>query len=83
MTHFFEGLKQPYVVVLLGMMGLGLSYGAFVTVRKLSQDPHVVVFHRHSNPYPWLSVPQGKNLKLMTAKRKFNPEDHTIKPTFL
>ncbi len=83
MTSFYQGLKQPYAIILLGMVGVGLSFGAFMTVRKLLLDPDVVIAHRHSNPYPWLSVPQGKNLKLMSARRQFHEEDKTVRPTYL
>ena len=83
MPSLRSGLKEPYLLVLGGMMGAGFAFGAFMTVRKLLVDPDVVITHRHSNPYPWLSVPQGKNLKLISAKRQFNEEDKTVKPTFL
>ncbi len=81
MTSFRSGLTQPYVVVLLGMVGAGTAYGLFLGARNLTRDPHIVITDRRTNPFPWLSVTQGQNLKLMSVNRKWE-EDKTVKPTF-
>ena len=64
------------------MVGGGATAGIALSVRNLRKDPQLVWYNRHGNPFPWLNVAQGENLKLIAASRKFDESNKQIKPTF-
>ncbi|KAI8929386.1 hypothetical protein BC831DRAFT_444236 [Entophlyctis helioformis] len=73
--------SRPNYAILAASVSVGVAYGGFLITRNALNDPFLVVNHKHENPYPWLSVPQDRNLKLYAVNRKF--EKGGIKETYL
>jgi hypothetical protein len=64
------------------MVGGGATAGIALSVRNLRKDPQLAWYNRQENPFPWLHVTQGENLKLVAASRKFDENNKEVKPTF-
>ena len=64
------------------MVGGGAVAGISLSIRNLAKDPNLVWINRHTHPFPWLSVTQDRNLKLISVNRKFEQRGSEVKPTF-
>jgi hypothetical protein len=40
--------------------------------RNLRNDPTLLLVNKAKNPYPWLNVDQGTNIKLYAVNAKFD-----------
>ncbi|KAJ3103189.1 3-dehydrosphinganine reductase [Phlyctochytrium planicorne] len=66
-------MKKFYSLqVLVGAVTLGLGGGAFLMQNVLRKDPTIVLVNKSENPFPWLKVDQGTNLKLYAVNQKFD-----------
>ncbi|KAJ3086915.1 hypothetical protein HDU96_004719 [Phlyctochytrium bullatum] len=72
----FSHLKStPYLAVLASAVGLTALTGGWFISHQLRNNPNVVVVNKRQNPFPWLQVDQGTNLKLYAVNRKFEKKE--------
>jgi hypothetical protein len=73
--------KHPYLVMLVGAVSGGLGLAFFLGTHKIRNDPTLLLTNKKENPYPWIHVPQSRNLKLYAVNNKF--ENDGIRTTYL
>ncbi|KAI8898236.1 hypothetical protein BC833DRAFT_648903 [Globomyces pollinis-pini] len=73
-------VRIPALGLLVGAVGFGLGIGGFYIGHILANDPTMVYSNREKNPFPYLNVPQNRNLKLFAVRQKF--EDTSVKDTY-
>ena len=66
----FKHAKHPYLAFLVGAVSGGLLLGGSYLVHILRNDPTMLLRNKKENPYPWVDVPQQKNLKLYAVNNK-------------
>ncbi|KAJ3319849.1 hypothetical protein HDU76_000435, partial [Blyttiomyces sp. JEL0837] len=63
---------NPPLTLLALAVTFGVGLGAFTIQNVLRRDPSLVLVNKKANPYPWLHVSQGENLKLYAVNQKFD-----------
>ncbi|KAJ1538785.1 hypothetical protein HK405_013481 [Cladochytrium tenue] len=63
---------NPPLYLLLGAVAFGVGGGLFFIQRNLRNDPTLVLVNKANNPYPWMHVSQGTNIKLYAVNQKFD-----------
>eukprot|EP00842_Homolaphlyctis_polyrhiza_P000371 jgi/Hompol1/1334/HPOL_002684-RA len=86
MTHqvkenFFRHVRLPHLSLLAAAVSFGVVGGVALIWRTLASDSTVVLVNKSENPYPWLHVPQNKNLKLHAVNAKF--ENGELRTSYL
>ncbi|KAJ3380198.1 hypothetical protein HDU84_006080 [Entophlyctis sp. JEL0112] len=71
--------KNPPVMVLGFAIAFGLTGAAITAIHALRNDPTLLLYNKKENPYPWLNVSQGTNIKFHAVNQKF---DASIKKGF-
>ncbi|KAI8832890.1 hypothetical protein BC829DRAFT_448846 [Chytridium lagenaria] len=66
--------STPYLTFLVSAVSVAALTGGWLMSHRIRNDPNVVIFNRKENPFPWLQVDQGTNLKLYAVHRKFEKE---------
>ncbi|KAL2913822.1 hypothetical protein HK105_206701 [Polyrhizophydium stewartii] len=67
----FRHAAKPYIALLVACVGLGCAGSGFLIARNLRTDPTLVIYKKSENPFPWVNVPQDRNLKLYAVANKF------------
>ncbi len=80
-ASLFRHAKHPYLMLLIGAVsgGVGLAFGLGTHI--LRNDPTLTLTNKKENPYPWIHVPQSRNLKLYAVNNKF--ENKEVRTTYL
>jgi hypothetical protein len=73
--------REPFLIILGGMVGFAATGAIFMLGRSLSTDPTICLRDKGTNPMPWLNLPQNKNIKMVNFGRDFSSGE--VKPTYI
>lgn len=68
--NLFRHARRPYLTILVAAVGGGIMLGASFLTHILKNDPTLLLRNKKENPYPWINVPQTRNLKLYAVNNK-------------
>eukprot|EP00842_Homolaphlyctis_polyrhiza_P000370 jgi/Hompol1/1333/HPOL_002683-RA len=81
-SNILRHLRAPNLAMLVTAVSLTAACGVTLLFRDLRNDPTVVLIKKNENPYPWLHVPQNKNIKLYAVNRKFD-QDKEVRKSYI
>ncbi|KAJ3202192.1 hypothetical protein HDU83_005936 [Entophlyctis luteolus] len=64
--------NNPPVMLLVFAVSCGLGGAAFTATHFFRNDPTLLLVNKKKNPYPWLNVDQGTNIKFYSVNQKFD-----------
>jgi hypothetical protein len=73
--------REPFLIILGGMVGFASTGAIFMLGRSLLTDPTICLKDKKTNPLPWLSLSQSKNVKMVNFGRDFS--SGIVKPTYI